>query len=657
MKALRGWILLGMLGAASQAFGQIDSISDPAYQIDGVVIRVTYEADHHLGGSRQWEPDSLTLANAQMGNLSDMLREMPSVAAKRYTPGGLTTPTLRGTGAGHTQVYWDGIPLNSPMLGQQDLSLGAGNLFESMQVRYGGNSLVLGSGGLGGAINLDARDRLPFYPSYTGSIRERIGAFRSNSTNFNLRLGSGNFHSRSSAYLNTARNNFPFRNSTLPGNPVERLSSAGFLQYGGLQELAYKTQRSELSGRLWLLRSGRNLPPTMLTADAQEHQDDRAVRAIAYWRTVIRPYLSLTVKGAMLDEQTRYTNAVAGIDAPSGFRRWVAQTEFNDNYSIRRLGIKSAGIRWMHDASIAQGFKDPLSVSTLSGFASGVWRIKEVNFVNALVREEWVDGQWSPLLGYLGGGATIIDGLQVAASVNRNYRFPTVNDRFWVPGGNPLLRPELSNSAEVALKFRRNKGYVQYLPRTFHAEVAGYYNRVRDWILWLPGNGAIWQPENVDDVTAMGLELIVSKEGVVGEAKYSVRANYTLSSTRDGDGNQLIYTPQHVGSARVYVFWRNWSVTYFQDFNGKRFTTKDNSASLRGFTTVDVNLGWQGTLSNNYSQNRSTLNGLHKHMIHLQAGMQNIFNAQYQTVAWRPMPGRAWYLRLDVTFSGYSKYR
>ncbi|MFN8394697.1 MAG: TonB-dependent receptor plug domain-containing protein [Bacteroidia bacterium] len=652
MKALRGWMLLGLLGAALQALGQSDSVRQEPYDIQGVVIRVTLESGHHLGGAREWTPDSLTLANAQMGNLSDLLREMPSVATKRYAPGGLSTPTLRGTGAGHTPIYWDGIPLNSPMLGQQELSLGAGNLFDRLTVRYGGNSLVLGSGGIGGAIDLKGMDGTAYCPSYLLKIREQFGAFGSNSSNLNIGLSNNHLRSNTAGYLNTARNNFPFRNSTLPGNPVERLSSAGFLQVGGMEELTYTKRRSMYSARLWLLQSDRDLPPTMLTADAQEHQSDRAVRAMVGWHTAFRPYRNLSAQGALMDEHSHYTNVVAGIDAPSGFRRWVAKSDYTDDYSLRRLGLKSAGIRWMHDVSTAQGFSGALSQSSLSGYATGVLRVQEVNYVHALVREEWVDGQWSPFLGYLAGGIDITDGLKASAALTRNYRFPTLNDRFWMPGGNPLLRPELSHSAEIALKYSRSEPYEQFRQRNINAEFTGYYNRVRDWILWLPGIGSIWRPENVDDVTAMGLEFVASKEGLIRDAKYSVRVNYTISSTRDSDGKQLIYTPQHIGAARLLLFWHSWSIGYFQDFNGKRFTTKDNSSSLPGFTTADINIGWQGTLLENYSGDRSSLKRLQNHAIHLQAGVRNIFNAQYQTVAWRPMPGRAWYLRLDISFSG-----
>lgn len=653
MKALQriGCVAALVIVLPQAGISQIDTLPFEQYELGDILIRDTYEPAGLLAGSREWQPDSLTLANAQAGNLSDIFREMPSVAAKRYAPGGLATPTMRGTGAGHTQVYWDGIPLNSPMLGQQDLSLGAGSLFDGVSVRYGGNSLMLGSGGIGGAIDLTNEPGRLWSRTNKLTLREQAGAFASNSSNIDLGISSLHFQSKTGIYLNTARNNFPFRNPSLPGEPVQRLENAGFLQGGGKQEFMFRTRRSEAIARVWVLRSDRDVPPTMLTVNALEHQQDVALRTMASWRTEIKPYRSIILKGALLEERTDYTNQVAGISAPSGFRRWVGQADYADTYSLGRLRLKAAGLRWMYDRSWSQGFGEPQFQNTLSGFASGVYRIREVNSISALVREEWVDGKWSPLMGYLAGSVRATNRLRINASGARNYRFPTLNDRFWVPGGNPFLRPELSHSAELSMFYFRDKKYGDPAERKLKVEVACYYNRVRDWILWLPGTGAIWQPENVADVTAMGLELIANHEGRVGQLRYALRANYTLSSTRDGEGHQLIYTPQHIGSGRVAMQWRNWSVQYFQDLNGRRFTTKDNGNFLGAFTTADVSLGWEGGLSQGQESGPRYAQRTRKGSLHLQAGARNIFNAQYQTVAWRPMPGRAWYVRLDVTLS------
>jgi iron complex outermembrane receptor protein len=69
--------------------------------------------------------------------------------------GGTATPSLRGTGAGHTGLTWNGVNISHPMLGQSDLSLVPVGLIDDIQIFYGGASMPLSNGGIGGIINLE----------------------------------------------------------------------------------------------------------------------------------------------------------------------------------------------------------------------------------------------------------------------------------------------------------------------------------------------------------------------------------------------------------------------------------------------------------------------------------------------------------------------
>ena len=71
--------------------------------------------------------------------------------------GDLASPSFRGTGASQTVIDWNGININSPTLGQADLSLIPVGLIDDIHIYYGGASLLLNNGGIGGAINLETR--------------------------------------------------------------------------------------------------------------------------------------------------------------------------------------------------------------------------------------------------------------------------------------------------------------------------------------------------------------------------------------------------------------------------------------------------------------------------------------------------------------------
>jgi hypothetical protein len=146
--------------------------------LEVVVIVTHWGPQNSVTGAQYWISDSVTQANGRTGSVADILREMPSLSLKRYAPGGLSSPTMRGTGAGHTQIYWEGLPLNSPMLGQQDFALSSGGLFNHVEARYGGNSLVQGSGGLGGAVLLGATPNVQYFKPILISYSQQLASFR-----------------------------------------------------------------------------------------------------------------------------------------------------------------------------------------------------------------------------------------------------------------------------------------------------------------------------------------------------------------------------------------------------------------------------------------------------------------------------------------------
>ena len=123
---------------------------------------------------------------------------------------------------------------------------------------------------------------------------------------------------------------------------------------------------------------------------------------------------------------------------------------------------------------------------------------KKTSKIGLVLREELYNQRLSPLLGLL--GCSFGNKTRLSGSISRNYRYPTLNDRYWVPGGNPGLRPEQSLSGEFSI--------LRWLPWTENGileySLGGYWNEVDDWILWLPGNGNIWSPENVQHVQARG---------------------------------------------------------------------------------------------------------------------------------------------------------
>jgi iron complex outermembrane receptor protein len=73
-------------------------------------------------GFKRVRLDSSILIPKSGGDLGQILSQHSTIFIKSYGNGTLATSSFRGTAAQHTQVQWNGISLNSPMLGQTDMS-------------------------------------------------------------------------------------------------------------------------------------------------------------------------------------------------------------------------------------------------------------------------------------------------------------------------------------------------------------------------------------------------------------------------------------------------------------------------------------------------------------------------------------------------------
>jgi iron complex outermembrane receptor protein len=77
------------------------------------------------------------------------------VFVKSYgAPGNLTSLSFRGTLSNHTQITWNGFPLNNPTTGDADLSLIPLTIADKVSLVYGASGSLYGGGTFGGSVDL-----------------------------------------------------------------------------------------------------------------------------------------------------------------------------------------------------------------------------------------------------------------------------------------------------------------------------------------------------------------------------------------------------------------------------------------------------------------------------------------------------------------------
>ena len=87
-------------------------------------------------------------------SMADVLTFNSSIFVKTYGRATLSTVSFRGTSPSHTQVSWNGLRINSPMLGMTDFSMIPSYFIDEASLLHGTSSVNDTGGGLGGSVRL-----------------------------------------------------------------------------------------------------------------------------------------------------------------------------------------------------------------------------------------------------------------------------------------------------------------------------------------------------------------------------------------------------------------------------------------------------------------------------------------------------------------------
>jgi iron complex outermembrane receptor protein len=611
------------------------------YTLDSVLVRSDHTPPDAPPGTRLEVLTPATLNAWRTRSLAEVLQAESQVSIRSYGATGVAVPMFRGTAAGHTAILWNGLKLNSPMLGQTDLSLFPLAFTDDIRIAYGTGSLAELSGALGGSLHLTHRsvhsadgDR----PVWATEARVSAGSFGRYYGGLRLSRATARQSHQVRVYGLTAANDFPFVNYTTAGNPRQRNAPAHQLQLGALTLHDYQTRHGLVQAALWYGHSYRALPPPMTVNRNDEHLTDRTLRlSVRYghgWH-VGPHHLTLELPTGFVVDDVRYENRLIRLDSRS-------QTSGLQVHPTLRMVF--AGGRWRagvgnqlfwERARTTNFYQtvDRVQVEPFAqvGFVHGNWA-SEVRVRVPVVTGSAPTGvgmlgtEWKPRLG------KGIEGL-VYGSFGRNARYPTLNDRFWQPGGNPDLLPETAWQAEAGI----GAGSPAHHPAHWRLDLTAYQQWIAQWILWQPTVGGFWRPENRQSVRSRGLEgRVYWSRAHSPRGRVWLRAALHLAqttSTTPGDlnrGLQLIYHPQLSGQGQAGASYRSCSLTVDVQHVGLRYTASDHSAFLAPYTLVHARA--------EYSRVVGTA-GRHRLSAGLQA--QNLLNTAYEAIPFRPMPSFA----------------
>lgn len=631
-------------------------ISKEAHRSTAPLLKLSHETFHKLPAIQ----------------LSDALKLLPGITIKDYGGvGGMKTVAVRGLGANHTGVAYDGIVLSDGQTGQIDIGKVALSYLNSITVSNGIND------------DLFTTPRLYTFANQVNMLSQKIDTSQIIDPVVGLKMGSFGLINPSFFFGNRIfkKDNRYLYSSLL----VDYIKSDGdypyTLHYGGENDSTSQKRRensdfesinaefniySQLNARHYLqakfyyYQSERGLPGATILYNSHSAQrlwdqqffgqftfrslhqkidynlhgkasytyqryldpaylnsagklDNRYIQRETYlsnlirWKVIKRFHLALS-------NDFIYANMSADLDQFAYPERYSSLSLLNARYETRRLNI-SAGV--LHTFVVNN--------TKSGGSGENVNRLSPSIGVNVkpILREEW----------YL------------RASFKNIYRLPTFNDLYYKDVGNNDLKPEDTYQFNAGTTFSKN------IKRQYRFDFTAdfYYNIVKDKIVAIPTkNLFVWAMLNFGRVEIAGLDIHTSQHWTINDFfSLNLTINYSFQHAIDKTdaesknyGHQIPYTPKHSGSAILGLESKWVNFNYILHFCGERYALQQNIPENLLQHYIDQSI----TLSHKFT--------IKRYYIDLQLSLSNIFNVQYEIVRNFPMQGRSWGCRIVF---GYSK--
>ncbi|MDP2385578.1 MAG: TonB-dependent receptor [Bacteroidota bacterium] len=583
-------------------------------------------------------PDSFIKEQFNGLNLSDLLSFNSSFFVKSYGGNGIATTSIRGGTSAQSAVNWNGFNINSAMLGQSDLSIFPGFFFDDVTTVYGGNASLGGSGAIGGTIFLKNNT------AFSQGIK--INAFTS-SPSFGLtRSGAGykistnKFVNTTRVFINAGKNDYVFGDTIEGVYRKQRLEHSKLLQFGLLQENVFKINRNQKIGiHAWLQKSDKQIPSGVVGIISRKSQQDASIRASADWQ-LTKESFSLFARSGVFYEEIFYVDSNA--------------SDFSKNRSLSSITELESKIKLHKNHLLDVGLNQTIMKGITSNYASNPDQLRYAVFTswqfentqkwfssNVSLRQEIVVQGRTPFTWNTGFAIKPFSSITVHGNVGRVFRLPSLDDLYWINGGNQNLKPEYGYAEEIGLEIKK-----QVMQWNFFFDITGFNREIKDMITWLPSGSGGSSPVNIQKVWSRGCETQSTIFWSFKKFKIQnkLTTNYVVATYQkainendESVGHQLVYSPMYSGANATIVSFKELSILYNITYTGYRYTTSDNYGYLSPYFLHYASL--------NYQIRKKKIKA------NVFVGIDNVLNRNYMVVPSNPMPLRYFKAGINIEFN------
>lgn len=567
------------------------------------------------------------IINAQSQILDNVLQSHSGVFVKTYGAGSISTISMRGGSSSQTLISWNGIPINNPMLGLNDLSLIPMQSFQNIQIIKGGNTTKFGSGAMTGVIDISTQHNLN--KKFGVSVNTNIASFNSKSIGSTIDFNHKNLAVQATYQNTSADNDFPY--STLSGDSKTQTHAYTKSETATLSTYYLLNSQSHLKFNYWHQNTFRQIPPTTVQT-----------RSLSNLHDIINRYnlsyefnnnnISVKSNFAYLNEQNNFRDSTNLIFTNNRFESLINKTDasYSTNNNLEfQFGYILSSI------TAQTAFYETNQTLNNLGLYSGINFNKGRNTINFSARKEWHNKSDLPVSPSISYNYVLGPKKNITFKISKEFRAPTSNELFWRPGGNVDLLPEIGWSHEVT--------YSQNLNKKGKLTAGLFHRKIDNWILWALNDLQFFQSTNIASVRSYGLDFSNVFNFKTSEINHSIGTNYayviaknlkSVSSPNIAKGSQLFYKPIHKVTLDYLINYND----YFLNLNGQYISaTVGTLDNLSGYELLNFNIKRTITIKNQ--------------SLDFSISINNLLNKQYRVIERRPMPGRNFNLGLTLNLT------
>src|SRR5688572_3072358 len=434
--------LIAITAYANSAFAQV---GDTTYLQEVRVYGIPLTA--YATGSKV---EKLSTESEVM-TVSDKLINETAFYLKTYGNNQLSTISLRGTTASQTAVLWNGININSPTLGQTDFSLLPFFLFDEVSIRYGSASSLYGSDAIGGSI-LIGQQAPKFKRNFNATFYQQVGSFGKFGTGIKAIYGNQRWEFRTKLFRSVIENDFPYESPAVGYSKEQNHASVD--NYGFDQQVHFKISESQvISAEGMYTYNFREIQPAVTNDNADETLLDEHVRLSLNYQNDSRIGILSVTTGYVVSDQDYNDDVLSNVESKQLTALVSVDKSLNPKNNLRY------GLNYSHYSASSENFTSEVSENRYDAFISFRHALSQFWLLNANLRQSFYAGRYAPFAPSMGSEFQALhkdnNKIAVRAQIARGYRVPTLNDRYWVPGGNPDVLPEDALHVETGINWSR----------------------------------------------------------------------------------------------------------------------------------------------------------------------------------------------------------